>query len=133
MKRKIKPKNPVFYPLCEAVINDDMASFNELIETGVEIDGTDYNGLTALFYAAEYGRVEMARKLLQKGADIEFRDSYGNTPLWRACMNDIRNGEEMIHLLLSYGADVNAENIRGISPKEVASSSFNFPEEDKLK
>lgn len=133
MKRKVKPKNPVFYPLCEAVINDDMASFNELVETGVEIDGTDYNGLTALFYAAEYGRVEMARKLLQKGADIEFRDSYGNTPLWRACMNYLRNGEEMILLLLSYGADVNAENIRGISPKDLARTTWNFPEIEELK
>ena len=128
MKRKIN-----FYPLCEAVIHNDMKAFNTLIDSGVDIDGVDYNHITALVYAAERGKVEMARVLLEKGADIEFRDPYGNTPLLCACSRFKEFGDEMIHLLISYGADVNAENNYGASPKKFSKMAVGFPEIEAFK
>lgn len=124
MKRKIN-----FYPLCEAVIKNDFESFKSLIDSGIDVDGTDYNNITALHYATERGKVEMARLLLEHGADIEFRDPWGNTPLSNAVFYyKNERGLEMIDLLLSYGADVNANNNYGVSPKSLANTIAGFPE-----
>ena len=128
MKRKIN-----LNPLCEAVIHNDIKSLKELIESGLDIDGTDYNHLTALSYAAQRGRIEMAKFLLEKGANIEFRDPYGNTPLLNACSRFKEYGDEMIHLLISYGADVNAENDYGACPKSFSKMAVGFPEIEAFK
>lgn len=42
-----------------------------LLENGAEVDAKDTRGETALIIAAERGRREMVRQLLEKGADIE--------------------------------------------------------------
>lgn len=132
MKRNNEPK---FYPLCEAVINDDMETFNALLESGVDIDGTDYNSITALCYAVQRGRLLMVKKLLERGANIEFKDPYGNTPLSTAVFYTGRNenGLEIVNLLLSYGANINAENNYGISPKSLANTITGFPIIDAFK
>ena len=128
MKRKIN-----ILPLCDAVADNDFESFMSLIESGVDIDATDYNHVTALCYAAEFGRTKMAKILLEKGANIEFRDPYGNTPLLIACSRFKRNGDEMIHLLLSYGADINAMNYYDASPKSFSKMVVGFPEIEEFK
>ena len=130
--RKSK-KEILLFPLSEAVINNDLVSFNNLITEGVEIDGLDYNGLTALYYAAQYGRLEMARVLIEKGANIEHQDEYGNTPLMRACLNLNRNGVDMISLLISSGANVDAQNKSGNSPRRLSKIMMGFPEIDAFK
>lgn len=125
MKRKIN-----YNPLCEAVIHNDLEGLINLIDSGADIDGVDYNHITALCYAVERGNISMAKLLLEKGANIEFRDPWGNTPLSTAVFHegDSENSLEMIHLLLSYGADVNAENNYGVSPKSLANTIAGFPE-----
>ena len=130
MKRKIN-----FKPLCEAVANNDMESFEVLLDSDVDIEGTDYNSMTALMYAAFFGRIVMAKKLLDKGANIECRDPYGNMPLMRACLREgyNENGVEMINLLISYGANINAQNRAGVNPKSFAKTAVNFPEMDAFK
>lgn len=130
MKRTIKT-----YPLCEAVINSDMNGFNTLLDSNVDLEGTDYNGITALMYAVELGNIAMAKKLIEKGSSIECKDSFGNTPLIRACFRFSynENGIEMIRLLISCGANVNARNKAGISPKSFAKTTLGFPEIDALK
>lgn len=120
-------------PLCEAVVNNDIDSFNALLASGVDVNGIDDNRLTALFYAADYGRIQMAEILLKKGANIECRDSFGNTPLMRACLNFLRYGVAMIHLLISYGADINAMNNYGVSPKGLSKTIMDFPEIEAFK
>ena len=124
-------KNIKLNPLCEAVTHNDMESFDTLLESGVDLEDTDYNNFTALMYAAYRGRLEMAKKLLERGANVGCRDSFGNTPLSRAIM--LADGSEMINLLLSYGADVNAENNYGVSPKKLANMIAGFPKIKGLK
>lgn len=128
MKKKIN-----YYPLCEAVIKNSFESLKMLIDTGIDIDGVDYNHITALCYAVDRGKTTMAKFLLEKGANIEFRDPYGNTPLMIACSRFMRNGDEMIHLLISYGADVNATNNYGVSPKSYSKIAAGFPEIEEFK
>ena len=128
MKRKIN-----FYPLCEAVIHNDLESLNRLIEEGIDINGVDYNHITALCYAVNRGNIPMAKILLDNGADIEFRDPYGNTPLLQACSKFMTNGEDMINLLISYGADINAKNYYDVSPKSYSEMAADFPEIEAFK
>lgn len=51
------------------------------------------------------GNVSAVKALLDKGADINSRSSYGQTPLFFACD---RGHTELVKLLLDKGADVNA-------------------------
>ena len=123
-KRNIREQNP----LCLAVVHNDMESFNQLISEGADIDGLDYYGVTPLYYAADWGRVEMARVLIEHGANLEARDEYGNTPLMRACTRLHEYGAEMIALLISAGADLDATNNYGHNPRECPHYVLDFPD-----
>ncbi|GAB4367220.1 MAG: hypothetical protein Kow009_04060 [Spirochaetales bacterium] len=68
-----------------------------------------------LIWAAEHNLLEIARKLLEKGIDVNQRDSFGNTPLHKAVRYP-----EMVKLLLDHGAQVNAKNLMGETPLHLA-------------
>ena len=74
----MKPKNPKFVPLCEAVIRNDMDSFVRILNEGCDVNERDYNDITALWYATNEGHYDMAKKLIGCGADFEVRDEYNN-------------------------------------------------------
>jgi hypothetical protein len=68
---------------------------------------------TALHMAARRGSVEVAGALLDCGADIEARDSLGETPLRRA-VNCAKG--DVAALLVSRGADVHSRSRNGSTP-----------------
>jgi hypothetical protein len=70
----------------------------------------DECGMTPLHYAAENGHVEIARLLLQNGADVNAKDNYGWTPLHIAAMY---GHVDIIHLLVENGADLEAQDSIG--------------------
>jgi len=85
---------------------------------------------TALHMAARRGNVEVIEALLDGGADIEARDSAGDTPLRRAVNC---NKVEAAKLLLARGADPYSKGSRALTPAHAARSSqmvqiFNRPE-----
>lgn len=51
------------------------------------INQQDYKGETPLHYCAAYFNLEIAELLLQKKAQINIIDKYGNNPLWVAVFN----------------------------------------------
>ena len=52
-----------------------------LIERGAEIDAVEkWYGMSILHYAANKGLPELARALIERGADLTLRDRYGMTP-----------------------------------------------------
>lgn len=53
-----------------------------------------------------FQKVNIAKFLIDKGADVNAKNIYGDTPLHYASMNNI----EITKLLLDNGADVNARN-----------------------
>ncbi|KAK0146199.1 Ankyrin repeat, SAM and basic leucine zipper domain-containing protein 1 [Merluccius polli] len=53
---------------------------NLLVSHGAHVNAQDSNGYTALAFAAQYGRVEAALKLLQVGADKTIRTKDGESP-----------------------------------------------------
>ncbi|KAI9766660.1 MAG: hypothetical protein M1839_004783 [Geoglossum umbratile] len=52
-----------------------------LLESGVDVNGKDPGGCTALHIAVSQNKVKIAKLLLEYGADVNARDSRGRTPL----------------------------------------------------
>jgi truncated hemoglobin YjbI len=68
---------------------------------------------TALHMAARRGNLEIAEALLNCGADMDARDSLGDTPLRRS----VNCGRiEVAALLLARGADVHSTGSKGLTP-----------------
>ena len=82
-----------------------------------KLEARDREGKTALFAAGDYQnsdadgvRVQCVRLLVEAGADVNARDSDGNTPLHEIFLTDVEAE------LLKHGADVNARNNDGETP-----------------
>lgn len=66
------------------------------MNNGAKPNTLNLNGATALIYAATFGQTELAKALLEKGADKNIKDRMGKTALDYANIQEI---EEMIQLL----------------------------------
>lgn len=55
-----------------------------LVEHGINIDATDFQGRTALMWAAESGMLSVVQRLIALKADVHIRDLTGNTALTHA-------------------------------------------------
>ena len=75
----------------------------ELMKRKPSIEQGYHYGATPLAYAAEQGHVEAVAKLIELGADVNFKADY--TALQRACIGKQPN---VVALLIKHGADVNA-------------------------
>lgn len=73
--------------------------------------GLDFDGSTPLGFYICYGNHNMVKWLIEvAGADINYPDSYGRTPLMRATyMNDT----EIINYLMTHGANLFAKDNSG--------------------
>jgi uncharacterized protein len=66
-----------------------------------------YEGRPALFHAATFGYIDIASKLMERGANANYGADRGTlTPLMLAALN---GPAPMVELLVKYGADVNAQ------------------------
>ena len=90
-----------------------------LIDSGADIDLPDEDGRTPLHFAAQQYQVRSAELLCRAGADVQARDKFGNTALWRATFDSQGRGD-LIQLLLASGADPDAANDSGVSPRQLA-------------
>ncbi len=108
-----------------SVIDREFPKVNEHILGGVNINERDSNGWTALHFASQNGDVEIGKLLIDNGADIDSKDNYGNTPLWRATFSSNGDGK-FIKLLLKHGANKNIENNHNVSPFILANTIDNF-------
>ena len=73
----------------------------------INLDGWD------LHRAAKENRVDIARALIARGADVNARDKYGSTSLEGAAFH---NSLEVAGLLIERGADVNTRDKDGSTP-----------------
>jgi len=93
--------------LAAEVGNADMLKV--LLEAGANVESPNADGQTALLAVARTGNVEAAQILLQHGAAVDAKEKWGGqTPLMWA---SARRHPEMMQLLISRGADVNARSI----------------------
>jgi ankyrin repeat protein len=105
----------------ECKASDGEKVVHALVQAGAKVDAHDgVKHCTALHMAARRGNVNVARALLECDADIEARDTLGDTPLRRSVNC---NKPEVAALLLSWGADSRSKGSKGLTPLLAARSS----------
>ena len=104
--------------MIEAAKNGYLASIQDLLARGADIDARDDNGKTALMSASQKGEVAAVELLLDRGADIEARAYAGQTALmWASLAGEVA----AVELLLDRGADIEARNDNGTTALMAAS------------
>ncbi len=89
-----------------------------LVELGADIEVRDYRKATPLMRAAVLD-LELTRLLLDRGADVLARDTYGGTALHHAAAGtgDLNGtGTAVVALLLDRGAEIDAQESAGRTP-----------------
>lgn len=82
-------------------------------QTAVLRPGPDVLGEhTALTFACSYYDIEVIRKLIEEGDDINQRNAAGNTPLLLAAGY---NRLDVVDLLIQKGADMDIKNVEGLT------------------
>jgi len=98
--------------LITAVAYQDLDKVKNLIEAGVDINHQEESaGATALIMSAMYNFGDIARYLVDKGADVSIRNKYSQTALMAAA----GTSEEIFDLLVANGADVSVKLDDGTS------------------
>lgn len=110
--------------LFDAVKNGKILKVKQLLRMGVDIDAQDKNKMTPLMLALDIGyhtykgnyeyleeRRQIARYLIEKNADINKCDNYGDTPLMLASLK--AETYDIARQLLNKNADINAKNNSG--------------------
>ncbi len=94
-----------------------VGAVNSVLESGVDVDAADDQGMRPLHLAAGRGLVETARLLLAAGAAVDARDGQGITPLHNAAW---QGQVQMVRLLVEAGAQVELVDAKGATPLHLA-------------
>ncbi|MGL9717506.1 MAG: ankyrin repeat domain-containing protein [Wolbachia sp.] len=73
--------------------------------------------------------IPLIQCLLEKGADLNIRDSYNGTPLGNAVYTKGDKNKEVVKLLLDAGADPNAMNNDATGSRTILSIAFRYSDE----
>jgi len=91
-----------------------------VLDSKIDVNIANERGRTALFYCVqvtgndEDARIAMTKLLIKRKADVQHRDSDGQTPIFRAARST--TSSETVELLLKKGADADALDIDLRSP-----------------
>ncbi|KAJ5027096.1 ankyrin repeat-containing domain protein [Bipolaris maydis] len=89
-----------------------------MLDSISDVNGDRSDDGCTLMHAA-FNEPGLIDKLLQKGADINAKDNYGQTPFLMAC----RSGPGLLQFLVSRGADAFAVNTDGFSALHIAAAN----------
>lgn len=93
-------------PLIEATLAGNLEDVRSQLQAGTD-PNLVYRTNTALTYAARDGFTEIARLLLDSGADVNWIDGEGVTPLILA---SFKGHENLVRLLLERGAEIDIQD-----------------------
>jgi len=114
--------NPPSMDLQTAAFLGDLDAVKQHIAAGTDLDQREPTmGSTALISAAVFGKTDVARALVEAGADVNIQNQEGSTALHSAaflCRTDI------VKMLLENGADKELKNIYGSTPLASVSGPF---------
>jgi ankyrin repeat protein len=116
--------------LVAAASANDLASIRLLIEKGAAVNEKDDLGRTPLMHAAGNGNLKAVELLLSKGADVnaisaDKAETVKNGPIALGNLTALMlavpaGGPEVVKALLDAGANVNAEDVRHMTPLMLA-------------
>ncbi|XP_020206518.1 potassium channel GORK isoform X2 [Cajanus cajan] len=84
--------------LCMTVAKKDLDLLKRVLSCGINPNAKNYDHRTPLHIAASQGLITMAELLLQAGASVLSKDTWGNTPLLEAHTGGNRNMIKMLEL-----------------------------------
>jgi len=131
-----RPKNldtGGFTPLLYAARENCIACVDVLLANGADIDLPDPDGVSPLHVAIMNANWDLAKQMIEVGADVNQWDIYGEAPLFTSLGNYTRinggrasidplnetEGLDIVHMLLDHGANPNMQlffkpsNVRG--------------------
>ena len=108
--------------LLEAARDNDIAAANTRIEQGVDVNGGDSTGATALHWAVYNDSFELVERLLSAGAEVSRRSQYGSTPITEAA---VVGNVQVLEALIEAGADVNAKGADSQTPLMIVARTDN--------
>ena len=101
----------------------DLEAIHQHIKAGSDLDEREPTiGSSPLISAAVFGKTEVARALIEAGADVNLRNNEGSTALHIAAF---LCRTEIVEMLLDKGADKNLENNFGSTALESIVVPFN--------
>lgn len=116
-----------------AKFNPDLSYAHFLLDSGANVDVEDADGNTPLHHLVERYHewapaLDLARRMIERRAEVDARNSWGNTPMhgirYRFSQNRLTDGcqtaIELASVLLNAGADFDAENDEGETPRKIA-------------
>jgi len=115
------PKPPAM-DLHTATVLGDMDNIRLHIEAGSDLDQREVTmGSTPLISAAVFGKTEVARALIEAGADVNLQNQEGSTALHTA---SFLCRTEIVRLLLANGADRELKNNYGSTALQSVEGPF---------
>jgi ankyrin repeat protein len=115
------PVDPRVKSLIRAIRARDDRSVRQLIEADPKLArGRDAGGSTPLHHAAGFGSIESMRLLLDRGADVNAKNSFEGTALHWAIPDEAKS-----RLLLDHGAEPSDRAMDGRTPLYLAASARN--------
>jgi uncharacterized protein len=105
-----------------AVMTDNMEALKQHIAAGSNLNEKDpFGGSSPLISACLFGKTEMAKILIEAGADLNFRNNDGSTALHTA---SFFCRPEIVRMLLDKGADKTIKNKYGSTAYESVAGPF---------
>src|SRR5438876_5389786 len=105
--------------LLVAIRTGDHSQVRKLIEAAGEVNTVDNDGTTALMHSVIESDVKMMKLLIDKGANVNMKNSLDSTALMYAATNLAKT-----RVLLDAGAEVKVKGKRGATPISVALTTF---------
>ncbi len=105
-----------------AVISGNIEAVRQHIEAGFDINEKDvFSGSTPLISAATFNKIEIAKVLIDGGADLELKNNDGSTALHAAAFFC---RVEIVQLLIDANADKSQLNNFGATPRQSVLGPF---------
>ena len=105
-----------------AVLTENLDALKQHIAAGTNVNEKDpFGGSSPLISASLFGKTEMAKVLIEAGADLNFQNNDGATALHTAAFFC---RPEIVRILLDKGADKTVKNKFGATPYQSVAGPF---------
>jgi hypothetical protein len=119
---RVSAQTPSSGDIHAAIVAGNREAVKQYIAGGGNLNVRDpFGGSSPLITACVFGRSEMARMLIDAGADVNFKNNDGSTPLHSAAFFC---RPEIVRMLLARSADKTLRNKYGQTPAETVSAPF---------
>lgn len=91
---------------CNAAAMGDVETVQRLLKSGVDVNGADCDGRTALMLAAACGKMDVVRLLMLHGAKPDLTDKFGGSALLDAVRQETAEHEDIVVFLHQNGGSL---------------------------